>query len=170
MKPLAVLGVFVLSMVMYLIFSGAIGPYINLYDIITGAIVSLAVAVFLADIVVENPRKIVNPVRALYLLIYGIYYLTIIEFKAHLGVMRLILSPGGIKPGIVRVPYTTESDYATVTVANSITNTPGTVVVDIDTRRRSFFVHWIRVETIKPEETPRYISRVFEKYAKKIFD
>ncbi|MEM2755583.1 MAG: Na+/H+ antiporter subunit E, partial [Candidatus Methanomethylicia archaeon] len=75
-----------------------------------------------------------------------------------------------INPGIVRVPYYSESDYSMVTVANSITNTPGTVVVDFDEVRKVFYVHWIDVKSIDPRDTYSFIARTFEDYARRIFD
>lgn len=46
-----------------------------------------------------------------------------------------------IKPQLVRVKYETESDLATVIFANSITLTPGTVTVMVDTEKKEILVH-----------------------------
>ncbi|RLG77421.1 MAG: cation:proton antiporter, partial [Thermoprotei archaeon] len=63
-----------------------------------------------------------------------------------------------------------KTDYAMTTIANSITNTPGTVVVDVDPVERNFYVHWIDVKTTEPEEARLRISNVFEKYAWRVFE
>ncbi|MEM2645765.1 MAG: Na+/H+ antiporter subunit E, partial [Desulfurococcaceae archaeon] len=60
--------------------------------------------------------------------------------------------------------------YGITAVANSITNTPGTVVVDVDEERRCFYVHWIDVKAFEPEECHKMISETFEKYSKRVFD
>ncbi len=161
---------FALAMLVYMVFSGSIGPYVNLYDIVTGIIVSAAAAALLSDTLVSDERKLRDPRRLLYLIVYAVYYLFVIEIRAHLGVMKLILRPGDARPGIVCVPYATRSDYATVMVANSITNTPGTVVVDLDEEEKCFYVHWIRVVSEEPGEARRLVSSVFERYAGRILD
>jgi multicomponent Na+:H+ antiporter subunit E len=46
-----------------------------------------------------------------------------------------------IRPQFVTVPYTIKSDLATAIYANSITMTPGTVTVRVDTERRELLVH-----------------------------
>ena len=50
-----------------------------------------------------------------------------------------------ISPRYVKVPYTTKTDIGTVTYANSITLTPGTVTVAID--KRHFLVHALTGES-----------------------
>lgn len=46
-----------------------------------------------------------------------------------------------ISPVLVRVPYTTKTDLGTVVYANSITLTPGTVTISVDTEKKEFLVH-----------------------------
>jgi len=133
--------------------------------------VALVVALAFSKMIVSHDTKSLDPRRLIWLLVYLVHYLTIIEFKAHLDVAKRILHPRmPIRPGIVRVPYTTKTDYGVVLVSNSITNTPGTVVVDLDENKKVLYVHWIDVKAIEPEQTYKYISKTFEKYAKKIFD
>jgi multicomponent Na+:H+ antiporter subunit E len=75
-----------------------------------------------------------------------------------------------IKPGIVRVPINSKSEYAITLIAISITNTPGTVVVDVDKERGILYVNWIYVISENPDVTYREIAEVFDRYALKIFD
>lgn len=91
------------------------------------------------------------------------------EVRAHLDVMRRILHPRmPINPGIVKIPYEVVSDYAMLTIANSITNTPGTVVVDVFPEEKAFYVHWINAVVTEPEKARESVSRIFEKFAKRI--
>ncbi len=46
-----------------------------------------------------------------------------------------------IRPRFITVPYAIKSDLATVVYANSITMTPGTVTVRVDTEKRELLVH-----------------------------
>ena len=161
------IGPALLAFITYIVFSGSIRPY----DIVTGIIISIAVGYMVANMTVRNPKKLLELKRLLWLLAYSVYYFFIAEVKAHTDVIYRILNPKmPINPGIVRVPYHVETDYAMTTIANSITNTPGTVVVDVNTKRKIFYVHWINVKGVRPEITFKNISESFEKYVKKIFD
>ena len=73
-----------------------------------------------------------------------------------------------IRPGIVKVPIDVKNDYSRILVAHSITNTPGTVTVDMDDNY--IYVNWINVVTEKPKEARKRISEEFEKFAEKIFE
>lgn len=166
-RLLRALPITLLSFLLYLVYSGSI----RLYDIVTGAIVSVAIGVILAPIVVENWRKFLNVNRFLHLIKYIIVYFFIYEVKAHLAVIKLGLSPSmPIRPGIVRVPINSKSGYALTLLSLSITNTPGTVVMDIDEGRGVIYVNWIYVSTVKPEEVYREIAELFDVYSKKVFD
>jgi multicomponent Na+:H+ antiporter subunit E len=68
------------------------------------------------------------------------------------------------------VPFDVEGDYTVTSIANSITNTPGTVVVEVDRARKVFYVHWIDVASIEPAEARRSISEAFEYYSRRIFE
>lgn len=162
-----VLGVFFLVLVVYVVFSGSVSSY----DLITGVLVALATSLITANLVVSNPNKLIQVKRLGWLLIYSIRYFFIDEVKAHLDVMKRILHPKmPINPGIVKIPYEVASDYAMLTIANSITNTPGTVVVDIFPEEKAFYVHWINAVTTEPTEVKKSVSEVFERFAKRIFD
>jgi len=155
-----------LAFTTYIVFTGSSRPY----DIVTGVIASVIIGLITANISVTKVSKVFSPKRAFWLIAYAIKYFFYYEVKAHLDVMYRILHPKmPIRPGIVRVSFNVRTDYALTAIANSITNTPGTVVVDVDEKRKTFYVHWINVKGIEPEVT-REISEGFEKFAKKIFD
>lgn len=162
-----VFGVFILVFIVYIVFSGSTSAY----DLTTGAIVALITALITANLVISNPSKLVQVQRLGWLLIYAARYFFVDEVKAHLDVMRRILHPKmPINPGIVKIPYGVASDYAMLTIANSITNTPGTVVVEVFPEEKAFYVHWINAVATEPTEVRRHVSVVFERFAKRIFD
>jgi len=162
-----VLGVFFLVFTVYVVFSGST----SIYDLITGTIVALVTSLITANLVISNPNKLAQIKRLGWLLAYSVRYFFIDEVKAHLDVMKRILHPRmPINPGIVKIPYDVTSDYAMLTIANSITNTPGTVVVDVFPEEKAFYVHWINAITTEPAEARKSVSEVFERFAKRIFD
>lgn len=157
----------ILSFIVYIVYTGSIGPY----DLLTGAIVAVIIGLLTGEIVIKDPGKAFDPKRLYWLIKYTIWYFLVAEVKAHLDVIKRALSPRiPLNPAIVRVPYYVETDYAMTTIANSITNTPGTVVVDIDYGRKIFYVHWIDARTSDPGEARKMISLDFEEHARKIFD
>lgn len=147
----------------YVLFSGSLSQY----TLLTGLVVALVLGFTTSKYLVRNEYKLRDPVRLFYLVYYFLKYITVIEFKAHMDVVKRIFTMD-IKPGIVKIPVYVKSSYAKLLVASSITNTPGTVVVD--ERDGYFYVNWIYVAATDPESARRYISEEFEKYASRIFD
>jgi len=157
----------ILVFIIYIVFTGSA----TIYDIITGVLISVVIGVIVANIVISNPYKPFNPRRWIWFLAYALYYFFIAEVKAHIDVIKRILDPRmPMNPGIVKIPINVNSDYAITAVANSITNTPGTVVVEIDEKNKYFYVHWINVKAIDMEKAYMEISHSFEKFSSKVFD
>jgi len=164
MKVLSYIAVLVILFLVYIVFIGSI----SLYDVITGIIAGAIVSAFAAKYLVSNPGKLVDLRRLFYLLKYILVFIRM-EISAHIDIVKRVIK-GKVNPGIVKVPYELESDYAITSVACSITNTPGTYVIDLDTGDHTFYVHWIDVKTFKRDEMHKLISLDYEKCAKKIFD
>ncbi|MCS7111703.1 MAG: Na+/H+ antiporter subunit E [Ignisphaera sp.] len=162
-----VLPVSMLAFIVYIVFTGAI----TVYDVVTGILVSFVIGLVTADITVSNPLKPFDVRRWIYLIFYTLYYFLVAEVRSHIDVIKRILSPRmPINPGIVKIPVRVKSDYSITAVANSITNTPGTVVVEFDESGKYFYVHWIDVKRIDEEGAYKEISHIFEKYVSKVFD
>ena len=165
-RVISIISLAIPLVVLYLLYTGVI----NYFEALLGIIVSIIVGILFADIVVKSPKKLYDPIRWIYGLIYAFLYFTIIEAKAHLQVLSLIFRPSNVRPAIVRIPYSVETDYAVTAIANSITNTPGTVVIDVDEKRKVMYVHWIKAVELEDDMARKHVSSVFEKYARKIFD
>lgn len=166
-RALKALAPALFTFAIYLIYTGNV----SLYDLVTGALVAVVVGAALAPLAVEDWRKSLDPLRLALLVKYIFRYFLIDEVLAHWNVIKMGLSPRmNIRPGIVRVPIKSKSEYAITLVSISITNTPGTVVVDLDKDRGILYVNWIYVETTEPEGAYRAVTAVFDEYAKRIFD
>jgi len=108
-----------------------------------------------------SPRVLVHVVAYL-----GVFLWELI--LANLNVLRLVLSPRiDIHPGIVEIKTRLKSPIGRLVLANSITLTPGTLVVDI--REDSLFIHWINVSAKDPVSATREIAGKFEKYLEVIY-
>ena len=97
--------------------------------------------------------------------------------KANIDVGRRILQPKiNVRPGIIAYPYRTQHDMSTTMLANTITLTPGTLVIDIHEDKKSkdgdyhgvLYVHCIDMENPKDVRDSIYDS--IEKYVLEAFE
>ncbi|ADV65313.1 Na+/H+ antiporter subunit E [Desulfurococcus mucosus] len=154
-----------LSAVTYLVYTGVFDILEAMIAVTAGTLVAY---VFKLELVSDAGK--LTPRRMLLGLYYLFKYFTVIEAKAHWGVVKVILSPSPLPtPAIVRVPFRVSSDYGVTFVANSITNTPGTIVVDLDQERKVYYVHWLTPTDVSDEGAYREVSAEFEKYLKEVF-
>lgn len=85
--------------------------------------------------------------RAPFMLLY------LLEFIRQLTVANAIvayevLTPGlRLRPGIVVVPTSCTTDLQIMLLANSITMTPGTLSLEVDTQTREIYVHGLFVRS-----------------------
>ena len=103
-----------------------------------------------------------SPKALLYYFLYlGVFLLELV--KANLNLLRIVFSPKiDIRPGIVKINTRLKTATGRMVLANSITLTPGTLVVDVVDD--ALYVHWIDVTAIDAEEATRQIAAKFEKY------
>ncbi len=161
---LGYLVVFILSFIVYVIFVGSL----SLYDIFTGVIVSIFVSMISTKYLVKSSHKLLQLKRLGYLLKYIVVF-TKLEIISHIEIIKTIIT-GKVNPGIIEIPYDLKSDYAVTLTACSITNTPGTLVVDLDPREKKYYVHWINMKTSNIIEARKHVSESFEVVSKEIFD
>ncbi|MEM4481963.1 MAG: Na+/H+ antiporter subunit E [Desulfurococcaceae archaeon] len=147
----------------YVVFVGSISTY----TLLTGLAVSIILSAISSKYLITNERKLREPMRLIYLIYYFIKYISIIELRAHADVIKRIFTMD-LRPGLVKVPVNVKSRYSRLLVMGSITNTPGTIVVD--EKDDYFYVNWIDVKTVDPLEAKQIISDEFEKFALKILE
>jgi len=160
------LAVFTLTYLFYVVFTGAT----TLFSLALGALASVAITALTTPLLISRELRLADVSRIAYLLAYYIYYMAVAEVRAHIDIARTVLSRRiSISPAIVEVPYYVQTSFGMTLVAGSITNTPGTVVVQVDTVRKILYVHWLKALTHRPEEARKHISARFEDFAAKIF-
>ena len=135
--------------------------------LITGIVISAAIALAFASFARVYSVIRWSPKVILYYLMYLAVFLLELT-RANLNVMRLVFSPHiDIEPGIVEIKTSLKSPIGRLALANSITLTPGTLVVDI--KGDSLFIHWINVSATDPVAATEEISARFEKYLKVVY-
>lgn len=112
----------------------------GVFDIVTGAMTALIVAVVLSNVsFYRNPSVVDSPKRIVRGLIYAPYLLYEI-FISNIAVARVVLDPrASIDPKMTKIRVFVGSGLPLVTLANSITLTPGTVTVRA--RNQELYVH-----------------------------
>ncbi len=137
-------------------------------ELVAGAIVSLAVALFSARFFIhENAGWLAQPVRALSMVFFWLGTFIVEMVKANVDMAKRCF--GGCKnvnPGIVKVPVELESDYGQAALANAITLTPGTITLDIAEDKEGktwYYIHWIDVTATDPAEAGEIIKGRLER-------
>jgi len=87
---------------------------------------------------------------------------------ANLDIARRVLSPKiPLNPGIVKIKTGLPGDFGKLTLANSITLTPGTLSIDVEDDY--IYVHTVDVKGKSETENQAIISGTFEKILGGIF-
>lgn len=83
-------------------------------------------------------------------------------FLSSLLIMKQILSPKlNIKPGIFTYEHSMEGDYELTTLALLLTLTPGSVVMEVSTDGKIFYIHAMDVESSR--DSVLKSIKIFEK-------
>ncbi len=154
---------FLTTLVIWLLLTWSLNPQ----EVLAGVLLSGLVTALLSRLY-RVEKKLFQPKRWLWAVLYVPYFLYYCV-KANLDVAYRVLHPDmPIRPGIIKVKTTLKSEAAKVTLANSITLTPGTLTIDIE--GDDFYVHWINITTDDPEEQATIIIERFERILRRIFE
>ena len=140
----------------------------KLEELVAGAVVSLAVALFSARFFVhEDAWWLCHPGRLLSMLGFWCGTFIVEMVKANVDMAKRCFSGcKNINPGIVKVPVELQSDYGQAALANAITLTPGTITLDIAEDKQGktwYYIHWIDVTTADPDEAGEAIKGRLER-------
>ena len=139
--------------------------------LLAGIVVASVVGFTLGDLVIQSPHLLGHPRRYVYFLFQYVPVFLWEMLKANIEVAYRVAHPRlPIKPGIVKVRTSLESEIAMTLLANSITLTPGTMSVDVDTDNGILYVHWIDVSSTDIDVATRIVVERFEKILRKIFE
>ncbi|NJE04419.1 Na+/H+ antiporter subunit E [Thermococcus sp. MV11] len=144
-------------------------------SVVSGAVVTLIVALFMRDLLTEDIRRSGHIAEKIlyFALIYLPQYLVIMAFRlleSNLKVAKNVIFMD-INPGIVKIKTDLHSDTGVTILANSITLTPGTLTLDVKKKlgETYLYVHWIEVETLNREKAGEKIKGDIEEWLKKVF-
>ena len=169
-KAPAVIAAFVVCFAFWLLLTWSF----SVQELIAGAVVSLAAALFSARFFIhEKAFWFCNPAKLFTGLFYWVCVFPGELIRANVHMAKLVLSGcKNLKPGIVKIPVDLKSDYGQAALANSITLTPGTITMEIaeEEGQTNYYVHWIEAETDGAEageaikgRMEKWIRRFWEK-------
>ena len=88
--------------------------------------------------------------------------------RANINMMRYVYAPRiDVDPGVVMVKTGLKSPIGRLALANSISLTPGSLVLDIS--EEGLTVHCLDMRTVDPNDASRTIAGPFEKHLEKSF-
>lgn len=127
-------------------------------------IVGLAVTLILSILIGKSQgydfgfKIIVQAVK--FIVIYLPYFIYKLV-EANFSLAKIVLDPKlPINPGFVTIQTGLEHDVAKLTLANSITLTPGTLTVDVD--GQELLIHWVDVQGKDQNDYFKTIAGGFE--------
>ena len=166
----AVISTFVVCFLFWLLLTWSVA----VQELIAGAVVSLAVALFSARFFVhEKAFWLCNPVKLLNCLFFWVCIFPIEVIKANVDVAkRCFTGCKNVNPGIVKVPVDLRSDYGQAALANAITLTPGTITMDVaeENGQAYYYIHWIDVTKPSGQEAGDAIKGRLEKGLRRVWE
>lgn len=103
--------------------------------------------------------------------VWAVINLVLIFFKelilSNISVLKVVLSPKlDMRPGIFALETSLKKDWEITLLANLITLTPGTLVVDVSDDNRTLYIHAMDIDDV--EQARNDIKNSFEKAIKEV--
>ena len=166
----AVISTFVVCFLFWLLLTWSI----SVQELIAGAVVSLAVALFSARFFIhEKPFWLFNPAKLLMGLVFWLGTFMVEMLKANIDVAKRCLTGcKNVNPGIVKVPVDLKSENGQAALANAITLTPGTITMDIaeEEGQTYYYIHWIDVTKPSGSEAGDAIKGTLENGLRRVWE
>jgi len=161
--PLQFINLWLTLLIIWLIANNTFAFNTVIVGVVVSAVIALAFSSFsrVYSVIRWSPKVIFY-----YLMYLAVFFIELV--KANLNVMALVFSPRiNIKPGIIKIKTELKSPIGRLALANTITLTPGTLVVDI--KDDSIYVHCINIRSTDQTRATEEISGRFEKLLRVIY-
>ena len=145
----------------------AISSSLAIESVAAGTVISAAMAyVFARKFEIWRGIRF-SPQRLYHFILYtGVFLVELV--RANINMMRYVYAPRvSINPGVVKVKTGLKSPIGRLALANSISLTPGSLVLDMS--EEELTVHCLDMRTIDVNDPSRTIARPFEKHLEKSF-
>jgi multicomponent Na+:H+ antiporter subunit E len=145
----------------------AVSSSFAIESMITGALIAAVLAYMFARRFAIWRGIRFSPTRLFHFIIYtGVFVIELV--RANISMMRYVYSPRlSVEPGIVKVKTNLKSPIGRLALANSISLTPGSLVLDIG--EDELVVHCLDMRAIDPKKVAETVSGPFETHLEKAF-
>jgi multicomponent Na+:H+ antiporter subunit E len=145
----------------------AISSSLAIESVATGALISAALAYMFARKFEIWGGISFSPQRLYHFILYTLVF--VVELvRANIAMMRYVYAPRiDVDPGVVTVKTGLKSPIGRLALANSISLTPGSLVLDIG--EEGLTVHSLDMRTVDPNDASRTIAGPFEKHLERSF-
>ena len=145
----------------------AISSSLALESVITGALIAAALAYMFARKFAIWRGIRFSPTRLYHFIIYtGVFVVELV--RANINMMRYVYAPRlSVEPGVVKVKTNLKSPIGRLALANSISLTPGSLVLDIG--KDELLVHCLDMRAIDPKKVTETVLGSFEAHLEKAF-
>ena len=156
------LSAFIVFYVLWIALSG-----VAVEELIVGAVVALLLS-FVVGHLTDYHFDGRTPLSTIKYIFMYIPLFIVKLIQANLDMAKIVLSKDlPIKPGFVILKTSLKKDISKLSLANSITLTPGTLSVDI--KDEEVLIHWVKVEGSEDQQKEA-IAGAFEKQLGGIFE
>ena len=162
--------IFILTLALWFIFAGQVNIQVFLLGTIVCSIVSLVLSDNVFILVQKKYKTKVFLLKIYYMfLVFSafIYYLFLSATRISRHVFEIKPS---FSPRIVRIKTSLENINSIAILANFITLTQGTLVIDFDILNKSYLIYWIDVHSDDEVEVKKALINKHENLIAKIFD
>jgi multicomponent Na+:H+ antiporter subunit E len=159
-------GVFWLWLLLTIVWI-AISSSLAAESVISGALISAGLAyVFAAKFEIWRGIRF-TPSRLYHFILYtGVFVVELV--RANLNMMRYVYAPRiCVNPGVVEVKTGLKSPIGRLALANSISLTPGSLVLDV--AEDGIVVHCLDMQAIDPDKATQIIVGPFENHLERTF-
>lgn len=115
--------------------------------VVAGVVVSVAIVLAFPEGGRRSPRRRFRPLRALLFVLW--FAVKLVEANLQVAVAVVSPRPERLRRAIVAVPVASRSFTVRAVLANVISLTPGTFIVEIDEATSTYFVHFIDVGSVE---------------------
>ncbi|MCW8935117.1 MAG: Na+/H+ antiporter subunit E [Gammaproteobacteria bacterium] len=161
--PLQFINLWVTLLIIWLIANNTLEFNTLIVGVVVSAVIAVAFSSFsrVYSVIRWSPKVIFY-----YLIYLTVFFIELV--KANINVMALVFSPRiNINPGIIKIKTRLKSPIGRLALANTITLTPGTLVVDMD--NDFLYVHCINIHSTDQTRATEEISGRFEKLLRVIY-
>jgi len=145
----------------------AVSSSLAVESVATGVLISAALAYVFARKFAIWAGISFSPQRLYHFILYTLAF--VVELvRANINMMRYVYASRiSVNPGVVKVKTKLKSPIGRLALANSISLTPGSLVLDIS--EDELTVHFLDMRTIDATDPSRTIARPFEKHLGRSF-